>query len=157
MVGNREFRKRTKAYHEKSYDHFYFMTLSSDEVIDATVRGSISRFINHSCDPNCETQKWVVDRRVRVGIFAKRAIKAGTEITFDYKFERFRYALVAAVSAVSASLHLCMCPFVCLEESCCETQILSSLPAAPHSAATKGKCVTVAHPTARESLVERSS
>jgi histone-lysine N-methyltransferase SETD2 len=33
------------------------MALKSDEIIDATVKGNIGRFTNHSCEPNCETQK----------------------------------------------------------------------------------------------------
>lgn len=37
--------------------HHYLMALKNGAVIDATQRGNISRFINHSCDPNCESQK----------------------------------------------------------------------------------------------------
>lgn len=37
--------------------HHYFMALKNGAAIDATVKGNVSRFINHSCDPNCETQK----------------------------------------------------------------------------------------------------
>ena len=33
------------------------MALNASEIIDATAKGNVSRFINHSCDPNCETQK----------------------------------------------------------------------------------------------------
>ena len=40
------------------------MTLSSSETIDATVRGGVGRFLNHSCDPNCETRKVDGERRV---------------------------------------------------------------------------------------------
>jgi SET domain-containing protein len=36
------------------------MTLNSNEVIDACHKGNIARFTNHSCEPNCETQKWQV-------------------------------------------------------------------------------------------------
>ncbi len=39
---------------------FRSYTLPPQEVIDATRKGSEARFINHSCDPNCEMQKWQV-------------------------------------------------------------------------------------------------
>jgi histone-lysine N-methyltransferase SETD2 len=49
----------------------------------------LGRFINHSCEPNCETQKWVVRRELAIGLFALQDIPAGTELTFDYNFERY--------------------------------------------------------------------
>ena len=55
VLDYREFKRRTKQY--DSQEHYYFMALNADEVIDATTMGNQSRFINHSCDPNCETQK----------------------------------------------------------------------------------------------------
>ena len=67
------------------------MSLNSDLIIDATKKGSISRFINHSCDPNAETQKWTVSGEVRIGFFSIKDIKKGEEITFDYKYERYGY------------------------------------------------------------------
>ena len=57
VLDYREFRRRSKQYSRSNLKHFYFMALNADEVIDATQKGNISRFINHSCDPNCETQK----------------------------------------------------------------------------------------------------
>ena len=51
------FTARTELYSETNQSHFYFMSLNADEVLDATGKGNVSRFINHSCDPNCETQK----------------------------------------------------------------------------------------------------
>jgi hypothetical protein len=68
--------------------HSYFLNVNSNEVIDATQRGNESRFLNHSCDPNAESQKWHVGREVRVGFFSLRDIKAGEEIVFDYDFQR---------------------------------------------------------------------
>ena len=38
--------------------HIYLMELNRDVVIDASRKGNSARFINHSCDPNCVTQKW---------------------------------------------------------------------------------------------------
>jgi [histone H3]-lysine36 N-trimethyltransferase len=57
VLGPLEFRSRVKRYNREGYQHHYFMALNTDEVIDATKKGNVSRFINHCCDPNCETQK----------------------------------------------------------------------------------------------------
>ena len=65
------------------------MTLSSSETIDAAERGNAGRFLNHSCEPNCETQKWMVNGELCIGIFALRDVAAGEELTFDYNFERY--------------------------------------------------------------------
>ncbi|KAI6171532.1 Histone-lysine N-methyltransferase [Aphelenchoides bicaudatus] len=58
--------------------------LTNNFVVDATQKGSIARFINHSCDPNCEMQRWTVNGYYRLGIFAKKQIKEGEELTYDY-------------------------------------------------------------------------
>lgn len=39
---------------------------------------------DHSCSPNCETQKWTVNGDTRVGLFALRDIEPGEELTFNY-------------------------------------------------------------------------
>ena len=84
-----QFYKRAQAYSDENNLHHYFMSLKGDTVIDATLKGNISRFINHSCDPNAETQKWTVNGELRIGFFSKRDIIAGEELTFDYQFQRF--------------------------------------------------------------------
>lgn len=40
--------------------------------------------MNHSCNPNCETQKWTVNGDTRVALFALENISAGTELVFNY-------------------------------------------------------------------------
>ena len=66
------------------------MTLSSSETIDAAERGHAGRFLNHSCrEPNCETQKWMVNGELCIGIYALEPIAADEELTFDYNFERY--------------------------------------------------------------------
>ncbi len=55
----------------------------------ATCQGNYGRFINHSCEPNCETQKWLVRGELAIGFFALRDISKGEELTFDYNFERY--------------------------------------------------------------------
>ena len=65
------------------------MELSRQATIDAYQKGAVSRFINHSCEPNAETQKWTVNGLLRIGFFAIRDIHPGEEITFDYQFIHF--------------------------------------------------------------------
>ncbi|RUS84583.1 hypothetical protein EGW08_007678, partial [Elysia chlorotica] len=89
LLDYEEFVRRTRQYSKEGTRHHYFMALNADEVIDATLKGSISRFINHSCDPNCETQKWTVNGELRVGFFTRKEVKKGEELTFDYQFEHY--------------------------------------------------------------------
>ncbi|XP_045472360.1 probable histone-lysine N-methyltransferase CG1716 [Harmonia axyridis] len=84
-----EFDRRADEYSQDKNTHYYFMSLRSDAIIDATQKGNISRFINHSCEPNAETQKWTVNGELRIGFFSTRTILAGEEVTFDYRFERY--------------------------------------------------------------------
>ncbi|KAK6115600.1 hypothetical protein DH2020_007869 [Rehmannia glutinosa] len=79
---------RQREYALQGHKHFYFMTLNGSEVIDACAKGNLGRFINHSCDPNCRTEKWMVNGEVCVGLFAVRDIKKGEEVTFDYNYVR---------------------------------------------------------------------
>jgi histone-lysine N-methyltransferase SETD2/UMP-CMP kinase len=60
------------------------MRIENNEVIDPTYSGNIARFINHSCDPNCQTRKWTVLNEVCVGIFTLKDIQENEELTFDY-------------------------------------------------------------------------
>lgn len=89
VLNTKQFEKRAKQYSKDKNRHYYFMALRSSAVIDATTKGNISRFINHSCDPNAMTQKWTVNGELRVGFFSTRYIKPGEEITFDYQFQRY--------------------------------------------------------------------
>lgn len=89
VMDYRDFQERAELYDRENRRHYYFMTLRADEIIDATFKGNLSRFINHSCDPNCETQKWTVNGLLRIGFFTLKHISAGTELTFDYKLQRY--------------------------------------------------------------------
>ena len=86
MSTNSEEGKRRLQLYSKS-TCTYMMRLSSKEVIDPTFRGNMARFINHSCDPNCETRKWNVRGEIEVGIVAIKDIQEGEELSFDYKFD----------------------------------------------------------------------
>ncbi|XP_057973979.1 histone-lysine N-methyltransferase ASHH2 isoform X2 [Malania oleifera] len=82
------YEERQRDYASRGHKHFYFMTLNGSEVIDACAKGNLGRFINHSCDPNCRTEKWMVNGEVCIGLFALRDIKKGEEVTFDYNYVR---------------------------------------------------------------------
>nr|CAB3456770.1 unnamed protein product [Digitaria exilis] len=89
VIDDRACEKRLWQMKRLDDTNFYLCEVSSNMVIDATDKGNMSRFINHSCEPNTEMQKWTVDGETRVGIFALRDIKKGEELTYDYKFVQF--------------------------------------------------------------------
>ena len=85
VVDNNEFRRRLKAKQDAGDEAYYFLTLDNNRMIDAGPSGNLARFMNHSCQPNCETQKWIVMGDTRVGLFACADIPADTELTFNYQ------------------------------------------------------------------------
>lgn len=87
LIDEEECRLRIKQAHENSVTNFYMLTVTKDRIIDAGPKGNYSRFMNHSCNPNCETQKWTVNGDVRVGLFALCDIPAGMELTFNYNLD----------------------------------------------------------------------
>ena len=55
--------------------------------IDGKLKGNESRFINHSCDPNCKVERWNVQGRKRIGIFAIKDVWAGDFLSYGYRLE----------------------------------------------------------------------
>ncbi|CAK8564538.1 unnamed protein product [Lathyrus sativus] len=74
---------------DRGETNFYLCEINRDMVIDATYKGNKSRYINHSCCPNTEMQKWIIDGETRIGIFAARDIEKGEHLTYDYQFVQF--------------------------------------------------------------------
>src|SRR5262245_15956618 len=72
--------------HDENDNHTFLFIVDKRTVIDAGVDGNDARFINHSCDPNCES---VIEKR-RVFIEAVRDITAGEELAYDYQIGRER-------------------------------------------------------------------
>lgn len=89
VINEPTFRRRTIQYDEEGIKHFYFMSLTKSEFVDATKKGNLGRFCNHSCNPNSYVDKWVVGDKLRMGIFAERDIKAGEELVFNYNVDRY--------------------------------------------------------------------
>ncbi|KAK3949246.1 hypothetical protein QBC32DRAFT_40748 [Pseudoneurospora amorphoporcata] len=73
----------------KNNECYYLMSFDQNMIIDATT-GSIARFVNHSCSPNCRMIKWIVSGQPRMALFAgDRPIQTGEELTYDYNFDPF--------------------------------------------------------------------
>ena len=89
VIDVKTFQRRRHQYDEEGIKHFYFMSLEKDVFIDATKKGNLGRFCNHSCNPNCYVDKWVVGEKLRMGIFAERKIQAGEELVFNYNVDRY--------------------------------------------------------------------
>uniref|UniRef100_A0A3B4CGH8 Nuclear receptor binding SET domain protein 2 n=1 Tax=Pygocentrus nattereri TaxID=42514 RepID=A0A3B4CGH8_PYGNA len=87
LIDEEECRARIKYAQENDITNFYMLTIDKDRIIDAGPKGNYSRFMNHSCQPNCETQKWTVNGDTRVGLFAVCDIPTGTELTFNYNLD----------------------------------------------------------------------
>lgn len=76
-------RELSKKEQEKSGKYFFWTGRGT--MIDGNIPSNKARFINHSCRPNCE----IDIRKRRIFVFAKRAIRAGEELTYDYDTEYF--------------------------------------------------------------------
>ena len=75
-----------RRYEDKAADdnHTFLFTVDSKTVIDGGVGGNEARYINHGCDPNCES---ATDDK-RVFIEAIRTIQKGEELAYDYQIQR---------------------------------------------------------------------
>ena len=102
---------REKRYLKSGIGSSYLFRIDDNTVIDATKKGGIARFINHSCTPNCTAKIIKVEGSKRIVIYALRDIAQSKfflscsiirlsprtrltngatdeELTYDYKFER---------------------------------------------------------------------
>ena len=65
-------------------NHTFLFTVDAKTVIDAGVNGNEARYINHGCDPNCEST--TLDKRIFIE--AIRTIRPGEELCYDYQIQR---------------------------------------------------------------------
>lgn len=77
--------EESKRYDDDAMDrhHTFLFAVDKNTTIDAAHGGSEARFINHSCEPNCEA----VNEDGHIFIEAIRNIQPGVELTYDYGYE----------------------------------------------------------------------
>jgi SET domain-containing protein len=69
-------------------NHTFYFSISNGKVIDGKVKGNDAKWINHSCAPNCYANEIKDDKKkLRVFLFAKKNIKQGEELFYDYSLE----------------------------------------------------------------------
>jgi uncharacterized protein len=68
---------------DKNSPHTFIFGLENGDVINPEVGGNDARWINHSCNPNCEA----IEEDDRIFIHAIRDIQAGEELLYDYRLE----------------------------------------------------------------------
>ena len=71
------------APNEENNPHTFNFGLESGEVINPEIGGNEARWINHSCDPNCEA----IEENGRVFIYALRNLRPGEELFYDYALQ----------------------------------------------------------------------
>lgn len=64
--------------------HTFLFEIDAKHVIDAAANGNDARFINHSCQPNCDA----IDEEGRIFIYANKNIQPGGELAYDYRYAR---------------------------------------------------------------------
>ena len=103
-------------------------------IIDAGPKGNLSRFMNNSCEPNCETQKWTVNGDLRIGLFAAKDIPAGKQNTSASLYVIFVSADgSSAVSPLGFSSACASLAMVCARLCCYERLVTQAqLTAASH-------------------------
>jgi len=82
-VSHEEADRRYDDEHMKRH-HTFLFTLDDERCIDGDVKTNDARLINHSCDPNCEA----IIEGEHIWIYALKNIQPGTELAYDYKYER---------------------------------------------------------------------
>lgn len=95
-------KEEERRYDDSKMDrhHTFLFKIDENTTIDGTRRGSVARFINHSCDPNCEA---VWEER-RIFVEAIKNIQPGVELSYDYAFEH-----EGRLTKKDADFYVCHC------------------------------------------------
>lgn len=75
--------ERERRYETSGIGSSYLFRIDDDQIIDATKKGNLARFINHCCDPNCYAKIISFGHSKKIIIYSKRDIAVG-EVSFAY-------------------------------------------------------------------------
>lgn len=78
---------RREDYYNSRNMGCYMFKIDDEVTVDATMTGGPARYINHSCDPNCQAEIVTFEREKKIIIISSRKIREGEELTYDYKFD----------------------------------------------------------------------
>ena len=82
--------KRERAYEKSGIGSCYMFRLDKEHIVDATMIGGMARFMNHCCLANAYAKNISIcteqGSQKKIVVFANQDIKAGDEVTYDYKF-----------------------------------------------------------------------
>ncbi|XP_024118700.1 histone-lysine N-methyltransferase SUV39H1 isoform X1 [Oryzias melastigma] len=92
IITTDEAEKRGHLYDRQGSTYLFDLDYVEDVyTVDAAHQGNISHFVNHSCNPNLQVFNVFIDnideRLPRIALFSTRSIRAGEELTFDYKMQ----------------------------------------------------------------------
>lgn len=102
--------KATGNYYLLDYD------AAAGELLDGGRKGNITRFANHSCEPNCRIEKFIIcgtdealSAEFQIGLFANRDIEAGEELTYNYGWAAFQPRDITGAPTAEVPLEQCLC------------------------------------------------
>jgi uncharacterized protein len=111
--------------------HTFLFNIDDDLCVDGAAGGNDSRFFNHSCEPNVEAFiEEDAKGEERIYLYAKRAVAAGEELTYDYAYER-----TEDLEPFAFTLYICKCG----KPACRGTILATPRPAKKKAAAKKAR------------------
>ncbi|TKY90631.1 hypothetical protein EX895_000629 [Sporisorium graminicola] len=102
----------------KATGNFYLLDYDSaaGELLDGGRKGNITRFANHSCDPNCRIEKFIIcgtdealSAEFQIGLFANRDIAEGEELTYNYGWAAFQPRDITGAPTAQVPSEQCLC------------------------------------------------
>ncbi|GAC95486.1 histone-lysine N-methyltransferase [Pseudozyma hubeiensis SY62] len=102
----------------KATGNFYLLDYDSaaGELLDGGRKGNITRFANHSCDPNCRIEKFIIcgtdealSAEFQIGLFANRDVAEGEELTYNYGWAAFQPRDITGAPTAQVPTEQCLC------------------------------------------------